>query len=139
MTPGSPNDDELEIAQQSFHSIELKFTVKNLTSRTELKPGTPVRLCEWLEQGFVLELPLRSCGEGHNLQVEIQPIRGTEQFPIFVANCKVTALTHNEDATDQVTLNMLQFEASSWRDLKALFSRRQEEILAFLSSVRGYD
>jgi hypothetical protein len=135
----APDDLPPDIPESTFHSIEFVFTVKNLTSRTELKKGTPIRLCEWLEQGFVLELPYRSCGQGHSLHVEILASLGDQKHPKFEANCKVEELDHNDDATDRVVLHMVQYDKAGWQKLRALYDSRQEEVLKFLASVRGYD
>jgi hypothetical protein len=129
------NNDDL-IKASDFETVELSFTVKNTTTRTEVKNTDVVKLVVLGERGMSLELPSRSCAKGHNLIVSIKTRHAPKDFE-FTFTAKVEEVASVDKTSDQIDVTMLQFDESQWNDLQSLFSNRQAEILEFLKAVKG--
>ncbi|HUP56587.1 MAG TPA: hypothetical protein VM598_03985 [Bdellovibrionota bacterium] len=118
------------IRASDFRSIELKIRFTNSTSRTLTESG--VRLIEFTERGLALEVPKASCAQGHNLAIEITRVDVPDSEPMQLTG-KVESFVEQ-----RADVGLVQYDEKKWEDLQALFNRRQEEILAFISSTRGY-
>lgn len=137
---GIPNygDDEL-VRLSDFESIKQEFKVQNTTTKTEVKEVGEIQLIEIVDHGVILQLPRRSCANGHNLMVEMITTVPRKPKHRFAFTAKVEELaTIGDSPHDKVTLTFLQFEETEWAGLCRLFASRQDEIMAFLKAARGY-
>ncbi|MGZ3698678.1 MAG: hypothetical protein ACXWP5_11130, partial [Bdellovibrionota bacterium] len=87
------NDQDPEIAKEfggqeftlnpkDFESIQVMITFTNPTSQST-EGQTPIyQLLQLEEKGMILEVPNRSCAQGHNLMLEVAAF-GTEESVQF--------------------------------------------------------
>lgn len=89
-------------------------------------------------KGLVIDAPPNTCAMGHNVTLEIH----TENVPAdkevhFGSTCKVISKEVTEEKREIIELQLVQFEETNWSALKAIFSKRQDEILEFFEAVKG--
>lgn len=132
------------ISLGDFKSVELGISVENSTSRTKIGADKGARLVEFLDHGFILEVPKTTCAQGHSLIVRIAR-KDAPESPVISVTGKVVKLEKNAKTDDgeepefmQAEIVLVQFDEAEWDDFKALFSNRQAEIEKFLTGARGY-
>ena len=138
---------------ESLEAIGLFVSLKNNTSRTELKASEArkhrrsikknhkfehgrVDLIQFLNQGIVLEVPPRTCAHGHDLTVTIET-RGTDSTTYFEASAKVDQLTNLTDQRDLIMLSFIQFEGTQWQRLNEAYDQMQSQIDLLLERMKG--
>jgi len=143
------------INPDDFLSMELCISMRNVTTQTAIKDGkrsygTPlksqmrvkeqdlsIRIVELLEVGMVLEVPIRTCAEGHTLELEIR-IEGMNRPATLYTIATVQELGKISDSRDQIAIEFTDFESEDWELIKCIYQERQNEIFNFFNAVRGY-
>lgn len=126
------------INPSDFDGITLSLDFSNATTGFKPTKGRNAELVQWLEKGFVLSLPQRSCAIGHQLLVEMSVQEpGKKNTLVFECTTKVEAIEKCDDF-DAVTCALVQYEEKVWDDLKRIYSERQRAILEFFKAARGY-
>ena len=122
-----------------FNSIQCFIKLQNLTTRTTVKELPKSIIAEFGERELVVEIPARSCAQGHNLMgdIEIVPV-GPERKWQFVFTATVKMIEGHGNPVERVTLSLVQFPEAEWERLQKVFNSRQDEIEDFLKSARGY-
>lgn len=138
-TTAAPTPIEETFNQNDFSSIEIKFEIENLTTHTKIKGNAEVAMIEFSERELVLSLPPKSCANGHHVLVKVKTITPEGKPLQFDVTCKVEKIqaTEENDAV-QTKMTLMQFSETEWARFREIFSRRQNEILNFFSSAKGY-
>jgi len=129
-------NDEL-ISPNDFKTIELVISVSNTTSRTKVGKEAGIKLVEFLEHGFALEVPKTLGAQGHSLIVEFHRADQPEA-PVVSVTGKVEKLKKSGEELFRAEISLLQYDEAEWTGFQELFSNRQAEILKFLAAARGY-
>ncbi len=146
--------DDLLINPSDFKSTKIRISLENTTTHTELRDGrrfytaangkktegedgnAEIIVTEFLENGFALELPSKTCSTGHNVMINIIAAAPTKIVNVSFS-AKVTSVEHLDPKRDLVALKLVQFDEVSLSEFEQLFSSRQEEINQFLNSVKN--
>lgn len=122
-----------------FSSLKLHVALSNNTTHTEVKDKSKLSLLEIGEKSLVLEVPLNSCNVKHMLLIEIsQPEKGSKKNkPLLVATGKVLEREDLNDGMARITVDCVQFDEKSWKDLINIYSSRQKDIEEFFKAVKG--
>ena len=122
-----------------FCSIEVKAYIHNLTGHTgglDIR-GTPVEIDEFLEDGIIIGLPTKVCAAGHqvHLSILVENIKPTFKFS---ATGRVETIEPADVNNQRAKIKFLQINGAEWTKLKSIFSKKQDEILKFLTELRGW-
>lgn len=144
------NDDLINL--DDFKSVEWDISLSNSTTGTAIKDGMRIygsakqeksdsedlriRFVEFLDKGFVLEVPANSCSDGHNLLLDIAT-KGASKDIKLKGSAKVTKVEKLENKKLQIEVNLVQYDDAQWQAMKAIFSDRQNDILEFFKAVKG--
>jgi len=129
-----------------YVTTNVDISLKNLTTRTEIQKPEPgskkkgeenlINVVEFLDHAFLLDVPLNTCASGHQLllAIDYSAANGSGHFQ---ATGKVKSVEHRDDDRDEILVNLVQFEESSWKAFRGLFENRQNEIEDFFNAVKG--
>lgn len=131
------DSSEFFVDPNVFRSVELRFSIENTTTRTTVNLAEQIKLIQFLEKGMVLELPAKSCSNGHNLIIKIE-LSGTTLINEFVTTAKVVEHDSISKEADTVVLNLTQYDGDAWTKLQSIYSNRQDEIEKFFKAARGW-
>jgi hypothetical protein len=151
--------DEPLINVDDFRKIELVSELSNATTSTKLKHGKMtytegtssldsggdktqdmhVEIEEFLDDGFILEIPTKFCAEGHSVEIEVFPknAKGYEEFS-FWASGAVKDKEKVSPTREKIKLHFQEFKKTDYDQLKSIFAKRQDEILDFFKAAKGY-
>jgi hypothetical protein len=140
-----------------FNSIELKISLLNLTTKAEIKNGKrsfgvgmdkpnqgeepenfEVHIFEFLEDGFMLEVPSKTCAVNHAISLEINSENAQPKLN-FSANLKVISMEKISTAVDLIQVKFTQKSIDEWEKLQNLYGNRQTEINQFMKDVKGLE
>lgn len=141
-----------EPRDEDFVSIELHLSFVNMTTKTTVQDGKKyigeqlqvsddgragITLVEFRESGLVIEVPARSGAVGHQLNLKIwtEGARPEAQVQCVVT---ITAVEKLSPLRDQFELEFNEVDSSAWKELQAVFQKRQEEIFEFMKAARGW-
>jgi hypothetical protein len=124
------------------------LTAQNTTTSVDLmkKRGgkvPQVDFVEFLEQGFILEFPHRSCAVGHSLELKLKLMPGNEPTKVrvpetfFECSAKVESIEHFEGERDAVSVTLIQFEAVEWEKFLTVFDKTNEHFDHLFKAVKG--
>ncbi len=142
--------------------VELKYlvVVRNTTTKTEVKPATPITIAELRPKGLVLRLPASACTTGHMLLLQIVPkdnkkppakksaktheqlVKEKElaQREFLAAAIEITAKTMLVQLTDDgsllVEVSFYQFDEKKWRKFVETFEARQNKIHFLVKTIK---
>lgn len=136
--PKPQNHSEELIRLSDFSSMHIEVQLQNNTTHMPIRSEPPVVLLELQERGMVLEIPSKSCSQGHNLMVEMRATTPDRAVYTFTSTARVNELENYPDGTDRVTLALLQFDEDVWESFCKSFSSRQDEIEQFFRAAKGY-
>jgi hypothetical protein len=123
---------------EAFQTISVEVALTNTTTNTSVKEPGAMSIVEFGEQSLTLEVPARTCAQGHNLLIEMKIISpGVARVISFSATGKAEDVEKIDD-TERVSIGFVQFDEEEWRHVLLVFSSRQQEIEDFLKSSRGY-
>ena len=144
------------IDPNDFTSISLKVSLLNSTTKTEIRDGKrvygigavkterdPVKedlsmvITQFGDSDLTLEIPARVCANGHSVTIKITAEGITPEIS-FTASGKIESTEKLADGREEISLKLTQFDEVQWTKLLETYSKRQEEILDFFQSVRGY-
>ena len=142
------------INPKDFNSVELKISLMNTTTQTEVRDGYKmfgiqgvqgkpertdilIQMIEILEDGFKLQIPSKICSKGHNTLIWVETLNHTPELK-FECSGKVVEVKKADSSADEIEIKILQINDDQWKAFQSLFNRRQKEIEEFLKSVRGY-
>ena len=117
--------------------INLKIDATNITSSLAIHGSQdhPIRINEFLEAGMILDLPLASASEGHQLLLEVHLLENQLEILVFTATAKILRI-ENSDLM-HATIKFVQFDPFIWKQLLTTFESRQYEIQHILESLKG--
>lgn len=148
-----PSLDEL-IHSDDFKTMQLKINLVNTTTKTEIRNGKRVfginaskiqkdqkqvdlsiQVVEFLEEGYVLEVPSHVCAVGHSVSLETTATyKGQET--IFQASGKVEEVEKLPNSREQIRVHFTQFKSKEWQDLLQAYMSRQNEVFNFFESSK---
>src|SRR3989338_7380544 len=142
------NTDDL-INVNDFQSMELKISMLNTTSQTDVKDDTKkielakldgsytpsIKLVEFLDKGMQLEVPARACSKGHILLLNFKVLNSSKNIE-FSASVRVLEIKPLINGNESIVVNLLKYDQTAWNNLQQLFNNRQEEINDFLKAVK---
>ena len=150
------SEDEF-IDAMDFVSIILKIALTNLTTQAEIRNGKrsfgtgmekpikgeeaesfEVRIYEFLEDGFMLEVPSKTCAVNHSIALEVVAENSNPKVN-FSANLKVLNVEKMSSVVDLIQAKFVQKSNQEWEALQSLYNLRQSQINQFLSEVKGND
>jgi len=136
-----------------FQSTRLEIDLSNTTTNTEIKDGKKffkgvhmiapkieIKITEFVEKGLVMEVPSKTCAQGHNVVVEIRilnPQGNSKAQMAFSFSGKVQNITSLDGETDTAEIRMVQFEEKAWQEFQSLYWGRQDEIDSYFQGMRG--
>jgi hypothetical protein len=120
-----------------YQSIEFLIRIKNNTAGAVVPEEPPCRLVQFLEKGMVLEVPARSCSEGHNLSLEIKVKGLADPNFKFSGTAKIDELQSYLGDAEQITLTLVQFNEKEWKTLTGSMGQRQDDIMNFFNAAKG--
>jgi hypothetical protein len=123
---------------EAFRMISVEVALTNTTTNTSVKQPGAVSIVEFEEQSLTLEVPIRTCAQGHNLLIEMKIVSPGSTEPIsFSATAKAEEV-EKTNGTERIHVSFVQFDEEEWKNVLLVFSSRQQEIEDFLKSSRGY-
>jgi hypothetical protein len=134
---GSPGDETVE--GQSFRlppPARLHLTLSCAKTRTNLRDG--LALVEVDDEAAVLEVPREACSQGDVVALELR----TEGLKVEIA-VKITAkvaMQRFETLSSErgtVALRFETYDEKAWRQLCAIFSGRQADVMRVLEAMKG--
>ena len=147
---------ELRIALLNLNaSIELRdgaryrITAEGMKDELPSKGDNGIHLVELTASGMIVDAPTGFCSKGDRVQLDIEVMNsptpaffnGTSVITEIERNETLTYkeanVTHHQEPTDTLSLELLPESAGAWEEFKSIFSRRQNEIEEFLRTVRG--
>lgn len=136
----------MPINPADFHSMKLKVSFQNTSTRTKAISPDLCSLIEIGDKHLLLELPYASCNSNHNVFLEIfLEEAGSKPRSLLTVTGKVVYLEEVVSTIDEVitktlrvNIHCVQFEEKSWQDLVQLYSRRQDAITNFLKAAKGF-
>jgi hypothetical protein len=131
----SENDSNFDSA---FQAITVEITLTNTTTRTTVKESTTIKLVEIAEQGIALEVPPRTCAQGHNLLFELKLVKPGATKPFALKATGKVSEVESLDGADRADVVLIQFDEKEWEQVLSAFMSRQSEIEEFLKAARGY-
>jgi hypothetical protein len=149
------SDATLLIRPEDFRSIRLTISMTNSTTRTQIRNGQrffggenqtvdygsedlTIRLVEFLEKGMVLEVPSKSCSQGHILVLEIQA-EGPGVSDEFKGPVKVHTLDDLPDGKLRVGVDLMKHDPAQWKRFMSIYDRRQEEVTELFEQLKGLE
>lgn len=125
---------------KDFESLKLIIAFKNLTTRTEVRDKSKCNLQEVGERTLIFEVPAKSCNTNHNVLVEIKKIdtKTKKEKELLSVTGKILEIEDVGDDCLRVSVDCMQYDEKSWKELIGFYSSRQAEIEKFFASVRGY-
>ena len=152
-----PKNEDSFINPADFNSIELKISLLNLTTKAEIKNGKrsfgvgmdkpnsgeepenyEVHIFEFLDDGFMLEVPSKTCAVNHAISLEIHS-ENIQPRVNFSANMKVISMEKISPVEDLMQVKFTQKSIEEWEALQRLYGNRQSEINKFLKDVKGLE
>jgi hypothetical protein len=114
---------------------------ENRTTRTELRfpprsTDLPAHFLCFLEKGVILELPPRTCAQGHKVQVGLLVKHGKKELR-FSATAQVAEVVPSQGERDSVTIDFVGFEQSDWEWIQGIYQSRQADISALFMKLKG--
>ena len=94
-------------------------------------------LIEFLEEGFVLEVPARSCAVGHELQVTLE-ILNAKPGITFNSTVKVTDTEVMVNERQKVSVRFVHVDEKEWLAFQEFFNNTQDQLLELFHSIRGH-
>lgn len=149
--PPKIEGNDFVINLDDFKSIRIIIAMNNLTTKTQISDGRriydgkfdskydenlAIYLLEFLEAGLILEVPKKSCAQGHNVLLNLR----TDGFPVdleFEVTAKVEQMDVLDNGKNKITLKFTQFNDKDWKAFQNLFNTRQKEIETFFESMKG--
>ncbi len=122
-----------------FQSAQVVIKARNITSNTRALDPESVLLLELMDKGVKLEMPARSCTQGHQLELELTviPTKGHERR--VQATGKIIRAEVMDGGAIEAEIEFIQFVTEEWKQFQEVFAARQSDIDAFLNSARGMD
>ena len=120
-----------------FQSAQISVKVRNGTSKTSLSDQDSIAVLELMEKGLRLELPPRSCAQGHQLELELTVVPPQQNPQSMQATGKVVSAEITEGGAIEAEVEFIQFVTEEWKQFQSVFSARQKDIEAFLNGARG--
>jgi len=124
---------------ESFQSIQIELAIMNSATRTHFRSQPPSQIIEMTDQGFVLQVPDRSCAANQSLLITAKAIAPNKTSVRLEVTAHVDEIANGGDGTDRVSLSFLQIDESEWKNFQNLFHARQDEVTRFLAAARGYE
>ena len=122
-----------------FQSIRLKFEITNTTTSQDFrKDQAEIKMVELGERGMTLEVPWKSCAQGHSLIIVMTTAGIKSGDFVFETTAKVSEYEQLEDGIDRVVVSFVQFDEKVWEKFLKSFSDRQREIEQFFAATRGF-
>jgi hypothetical protein len=126
------------IDASDFRSLKLKITLMNTTTDTQAKKSEKqIRLVEVQNRGMTLEIPSRTCNEGHNLIIELVGTTHRKKEFTFSCTAKVENLQPVQEGVDRIDVTFMQFDERAWEDFLYEFTQRQAQIFDFFERAKG--
>jgi hypothetical protein len=109
---------------------------ENRTTRTELKLANGATFLCFLEKGMILELPPRTCANGHKVQLVLNVKHGKKELR-FQATATVGDVVVSQGEKDSVSIELVGFEQSDWDWIQGIYQERQADLSALFAKLRG--
>jgi len=143
---------DFQINPNDFESIYLNISIFNKTAKTELKEGRRyigfkaenitsedliIHIVELLKDGFILEVPQKTCSKNHLLEISIE-FSNEDQEDLFRFHGTVIenapTISNNRDS---ITVKVSPDALSEYKRFEATYLKRQEEIWTFFKAAKG--
>ncbi|HUP56262.1 MAG TPA: hypothetical protein VM598_02340 [Bdellovibrionota bacterium] len=116
-------------------------SLENKTTRTELKPPTagghlPAQFICFSGIGIILEVPTRTCAQGHKIQLQLDVGRG-EKLIHFPVVAEVLEISPSQGQRDCVTFQFVGYEKTDWDWIQAAYRARQDSVSELFEKLRG--
>ena len=156
-----PPDEVINLSD--FKSLRLIISIENQTTKNFIfdnrrifpkgkdeiieEGDYPIHLSEFLDTGFVIDVPPRTCSVGHTIKVMIET-RNLEVNKKFTFSGRVKEFpdelptrarkggTSSMDR-QQFIIELSQYDPDHWKSFMEIFEGRQAEILDFFESSKG--
>jgi hypothetical protein len=121
-----------------FESQTLTPRLRNHTSGWTPPTGAAVRVERIEPAALALEVPARSCSQGHLLWLRLE-LRSPGEPAAARVECdaRVVAVEALGGERDLVEVVLVQYPRAEWAALRARLERRQDEIRLFLEAAGG--
>ncbi len=136
---GKPS--ESDFLSRDFKSLEIRLALTNTTTQVPFREDQPApSLIEFQDSAIWVEAVSRGGARGHHVLVQLEVWRGDRRLFTFEATGRIDAVeaTQGQRAMERVLVTLLQYEESEWEKFRALFAKRQEQVLDFLKAARGW-
>lgn len=133
------------------HRIKVRIPhLVNTTTRMEIRDGkryyagteeksqnrAAIELVELGEQAIKLEMPPRTCAQGHRLEVQIELIAPDELIS-FHGEGNVERVEAASGRPDLVTIALSNHANFKWSDIKKHFVQRQTSVAELFERLKG--
>ena len=119
--------NSLIINPRQFENLEYAAYLRNPPTNTEIIQPNFVKIIEFLVGGLVLQLPHKSCAEGHVLVLNPD---------LMTFTCKVKDVEKDKDVGDRVTIDFYQIDKKAWAKFLDAFAARQAELNLLIKVMR---
>ena len=141
--------------QSDYTSVELEISLLNTTTQTQIKGGkrmfgdrehrkkgvqadTSVRLIEFIDEGFVLEVPPHSGAKGHAVELEVKVLNSEKDIHLK-ATGSIAGTEQLDNQKFRFEIKLSHYDERVMEDLLGLYNNRQQEILEYFKSVKGFE
>jgi hypothetical protein len=121
-----------------FRSVEIRVEGSNVTSGLAIAKGT-IQITQIHDAGITVQIPPRSCSEGHHLTVVVtlikSPKAGSERI-VVTASGPAEEVEGDPKAPQEVRIAFRQYPREKWQAILDYFSSEQAAANALIRQTR---
>ena len=99
--------------------------------------GSVIRLLELMDRGLTLDVPTKTCAEGHTLALDIKLYESDEVEVHFQCTVRVDEVTREDAGRDKIKTSLAQVDEIAWAKIGKVYAKRQEDIFKFFAAAKG--
>jgi hypothetical protein len=123
---------------EDFGSVEISVQGANVTSGTKIPKGT-IELTQIHDAGVTVQVPPRSCSEGHLLTLVVtlvkSPKAGSDRI-VLTASGPAEEVEGDPKLPQQVRVAFRQYSREDWQEVLDYFSNEQSAANALIRQTR---
>ncbi len=132
------NDNSALKSAEYSKTFELKINVNNITSSINVssKSKLPITISEFLEQGLIVNLPPRTCSQGHQLMLDVHLSEGSKEILVFNTTAKILDIETSDEEAIRVTVKFVQYDPMIWKKFQSIYEDCQIELQHLLVRLK---
>lgn len=119
----------------AFNKYHYEFSVKNTVSGTSIA-SEMIQFLELSQTGMTLSLPVNSCAEGHNLQVDMS-FSSADSKMSFPFSAVVEQINRDKSGLISVKLKFRQYNPEIWERFLDHFGEQAKKTSHLFDRLKG--